>query len=555
RALPTTTLRATAAGEGVLRLAVAGPGGFSATRESRITNRSSRPATTEVATAEIAPGAERALSFAPDRWTAGTWRAAASFGGPVRYDATGMLRMLDRYGFACLEQSSSQLLAFAAAVLPDDAGPDDRAGRLQQAVERVLNKQRFDGSFGLWSAGGEPQYWTGAYAMEALLRARAAGAAVPEAAIEEALKAILEQVEEGTPDTPEERAAQAYRLHVLSLAGRPRLGAARRLMEALDELPTPLSKAQLGAAFARAGDRPRAEAAFAAALAAPARDWWSYDYGNTARDALAVATLLKESGLLPDRLSALQARLPGPDFTPQGTNTQEQGWAVLTAAALGRDGRPVRVAVNGTPEPPAPRVTVALAAPGTARNLATDAALWSAVSVTGIPAQPAPAGRSGMQIRRRFFDLAGGPLNLDTLRQNTVFVLQLEGRAETREAMQAVVQQGLPAGWEIVGRLAAGEVPGMPWVGELSETVATPALDDRMAAILDLTPDRPEFRIAVRLRAVTAGRFELPGAQVEDMYRPQVFARQNTGRVTVLGPDDPLPVVTPPPAPAPGPRR
>jgi hypothetical protein len=545
RALPTTTLRATAAGEGVLRLAVAGPGGFSAVRESRITVRSSRPATTEVSTQEIPPGAERPLAFAPERWVPGTWRASASFGGATRYDAAGMLRALDEYGFACLEQSASQLLAFASMALPDDA---ERAGRLQLAVERVLNKQRYDGSFGLWSAGGEPQSWTGAYAAEALLRARAAGATVPEAALEEALRAILAQVEEGTPDTPEERAAQAYRLHVLSLAGRPRLGAARRLLEGLEDLPTPLAKAQLGAAFARAGDRPRAEAAFAAALAAPQREFWLYDYGNAARDALATAALLKESGLLPDRLAALAARLPGADFTPQRTSTQEQAWAVLAAAALGRDGRPARVAVNGDAQPPAARLAVALTAPGTARNLSSDAPVWAGVSVTGVPAQPPGAGRAGMQIRRRFLDLAGQPLSLDALRQNTVFVLLVEGRAEDREQHQAIIQQGLPAGWEIVGRLAAGEVAGMPWLGTLSETMATPALDDRLAAAVELTPEQPEFRIAARLRAATAGRFELPGAMVEDMYRPAIFARQNTGRVTVLGPDDPAP---PPPASAP----
>jgi len=547
RMLPASVIRAEDSGEGVLRLAVRGPGGFTATREARITVRSSRPVTSEVSAQQIPPGQERPLMLATERWLPGTWRASVSFGGPTRYDAAGMLRMLEIYGFACLEQSASQLLAFTA--LPSDgAAGDARSAQLQQAVERVLNKQRFDGTFGLWSAGGEPQQWTGAYAVEALLRARTAGAAIPDAALEEALKAIIEQVEGDTPDTPEERAAQAYRLHVLSLAGRPRLGAARRLLEEVEELPTPLAKAQLGSAFARAGDRPRAEAAFAAALAAPARQPWSYDYGNAARDALAVAMLLKESGLLPDRLTALEARLPGPEFTPQGTNTQEQAWAVAAAHALGRDGRPVRVAVNGQPQPPATQLALALAGPGSARNL-SDAPLWSSISVTGIPTQPLPAGRAGMQIRRRFFDLSGQPLNLDLLRQNTVFVLQLEGRAETQEAHRAIVQQGLPAGWEIVGRFDAGEVPGTPWLGTLTETVATPALDDRVAAALDLTPERPEFRIAVRLRAVTAGRFELPGALVEDMYRPQVFARQNTGRITVLGPDDPAPT-QPPAAPA-----
>jgi len=61
RALPASAIRATAAGQGVLRLAIAGPDGFSATREARITVRSSRPVTTEVAASEprywkIAPG-------------------------------------------------------------------------------------------------------------------------------------------------------------------------------------------------------------------------------------------------------------------------------------------------------------------------------------------------------------------------------------------------------------------------------------------------------------------------------------------------------------------
>ena len=40
--------------------------------------------------------------------------------------------------------------------------------------------------------------------------------------------------------------------------------------------------------------------------------------------------------------------------------------------------------------------------------------------------------------------------------------------------------------------------------------------------------------LALRLRAVTPGRFELPGAEVSDMYRPAFFARQAAARVTIL---------------------
>jgi uncharacterized protein YfaS (alpha-2-macroglobulin family) len=73
----------------------------------------------------------------------------------------------------------------------------------------------------------------------------------------------------------------------------------------------------------------------------------------------------------------------------------------------------------------------------------------------------------------------------------------------------------------------------MPWLGELSETEAQPAADDRFAATMRLTKDMPAFRVAVRLRAVTPGSFEMPGATLADMYRPAVFARQASARIVI----------------------
>jgi alpha-2-macroglobulin len=157
------------------------------------------------------------------------------------------------------------------------------------------------------------------------------------------------------------------------------------------------------------------------------------------------------------------------------------------------------------------------------------------MSVTGIPAAPLPAARAQMRISRQFSTLDGQPLDLDHLKQNTVFVLLLEGKAEDGQQHRAMVQHGLPAGWEIAGRMGSGDVPGMAWLGKLSETEAQPAADDRYAAVVALTPEQQGFRLAVRVRAVTPGTFELPGAEVADMYRPGVFARQNAGRITVQG--------------------
>jgi hypothetical protein len=530
RALPFTTLTATGTGRGIVRLDVTGPGGFHVQRETAITVHPARGTTTVVAGAELAPGAETRLAPPVERFVAGSWRASASFGGAVRYDVAGLVQALDRFPLNCLEQATSR--GFPLALLPDSpvAGPD-RAGRLQQAVAFVLDRQRFDGGFGLWSATAEAEPWLSVYATEFLWRAGAAGAAIPDQALADALKFIAGAADE-PGDKPEDLSAQAYRLYLLALAGQGRPGAARVIAERIDALPTPLAKAQLGAALALAHDAPRAEAAFAAALAAPGRRWWAFDYGTALRDQAAIALMLKESGLSGDRLTALLAAMPGADLSPDTLSTHEQSWAAAAAAVLGRDGRTARIALDGTQQAPEPVLSVALTGPVTARNL-DSRAVWQTLSVTGIPAAPLPAARAQMRISRQFSALDGGPLDLDHLKQNTVFVLLLEGRTEDGQPHRAMVQHGLPAGWEIAGRMGGGEVPGMAWLGKLSETEAQPGADDRYAAVVALTPAQPGFRLAVRVRAATPGTFELPGAEVADMYRPGVFARQNAGRITV----------------------
>lgn len=531
RAVPGTILHATGAGRGIVKLAITGPGGFNLLRDTAITVRPSRGLSSVVVSGELAPGADVRLAPATDKFISGTWRASARFGGPVRYDAAGVVQELANYPWSCLEQTTSR--GFPLAVLPD--GPmigDDRAGRLQTAVASVLDRQRFDGGFALWTASGAAEPWLTPYAMDFLLRAKAAGAVVPDAALADALKFLREAADDETTE-PEARAAQAYRLYVLARAGQGRPGAARVLAADLDQLPTPLAKAQLGAALMLSHDRPRAEAAFAAALAAPARKWWYKDYGTALRDQLATVVLLKESGVLPDRLNALTAALPGTDLRPDSLSTQESAWAVAAAAALGKDGQLAKLRLDGRELPAAASVTAALSGPVSVRNLG-DRPIWESVSVTGVLTEAPPAARSGMRITRKFLHEDGTPVDLDTLRQNNSFVLLLEGRAEDGQDHQALIVQGLPAGWEVVGRFNEGEVPGMAWLDKLSATDAQPAADDRYAAVVPLGSDSPGFRVAVRLRAVTPGAFELPGAEVSDMYRPGVFARQAVGRIKVL---------------------
>ena len=523
----TTTLRATGVGRGVIHLAVTGPGGFAVQRETAILVRSARPPMTVVSGSELAPGAELRADPALGRMLAGTALATLTAGGAVRYDVAALMQALADYPLFCLEQASSKGLPLA--LLPKT---QEQAIALQAAASVVLDKQRFDGGFGLWSANGEAQTWLSAYATEFLLRARDAGAPVPAVTIADALKFLAGGLED-LPSSPDGVVSRAYYLYVLALGGQPLAGANRVMAENLDALPTPLAKAQLAAALALSNDRPRAERVFAAALADPARRDWDVDRGSAMRDQFAIAFLLQQSGLLPDQLRSLIGRLPGADLTPNTLNTQEEAWAVAAGIVLGRDTRPTSITAGGIAIAPAPSVTVPLTAPIAVRNTG-DRPVWQTVSTTGIPIDPAPAARQGMRVTRKFLTLAGDPVDLDNLKQNTVFILLIEGAVTDAQPHRALLLQGLPAGWEIAGRLDAGKQAGLPWLGELSATEAQPASDDRFAATLMLDSDTPAFRVAVRLRAVTPGNFEIPGAQLSDMYRPGIFARQATNRIKVL---------------------
>lgn len=535
RARLAASLRAGGGGIGAVSFAVAGPDGFSAAPRYALAIRPPRGQVTELATQSLAPGAMLTI---PPALLAGLMPGAtlsASAGALARFDAAALMRALDAWAYGCTEQAISRGLPLTIAADESLVG-EHRRERLGQSVATVLGRQRYDGAFGLWSASGEAEPWLSAYAVDFLLRARAAGATVPDAPLEAALRYLAEQVEQFPGANASAAWAQhAYAQYVLAAAGRARPGALRLIADANERaLPTPLARAQVAAALARGGDRIRAERLFLAALAQPARQPWWDDFGSALRDAAAMVVLLAESDMLQARIPPLLDRLPPNETLPRWLSTQEMAWAVAAAAAVGRDGRPVSLALDGQAIPPGPRVVRTLAPGAELRNVGAEP-VWVTLAATGIPANPPAAAREGLRVIRRFFNRDGTPTNLDQVRQNDTFFVQLEGRAETGQRHRALVAQLLPAGWEIEPiRLGAGVPEAYPFLGELSEPVGLAARDDRFAAAFDLAPDSPTFRTAFLVRAVTAGSFALPGGELFDMYRPRFFARQAEGRISIL---------------------
>ncbi|CAK0776565.1 alpha-2-macroglobulin [uncultured Gammaproteobacteria bacterium] len=529
---------------------VAGPETVALARAFQITVRPARAVETDFVIQRLEAGAQAQFGLnLVAGYLPGTSGAALSFSSAPPFDVAGLLGALDRYPYGCIEQLVSRALPLlsggeVARILgvPVTGGEMSLASRIDFAISRVLDKQRFDGAFGLWSGRNEEERWLTGYAMEFLTRARSTGHSVAETPFVTGLNWLRHHAIDGGTDK-EALASRAYALHVLALAGVATPGPARYFHDAqLANLPSPLAAAQLGSALARLGDTERARSAFGFALKHLARDWSHEDYGSTVRDAAAIITLLTETGMdkqFPEAIKALVGSLPTNDTTAARTNTQEQAWLLLAADTLMKGGAPLKLSVSGRPatagDPVRLRPTDAELQTGLSVRNDGAAPVWQAVAVHGVPTMPRPAAKEGFKIKRGFFNRDGSVLNLDMIKQNDVFVIVLEGEALTKLYHQAIVVQPLPAGWEIENtRLGAGGTSDLAWLTDLTDALSAQMRDDRYVAAIDLTSDNPKFKFAWLVRAVTPGGYELPGASVEDMYKPRFFARQAVGRINVL---------------------
>ena len=140
----------------------------------------------------------------------------------------------------------------AGAHLAMDTAVDQR---IKDAIDRLLARQGSNGSFGLWSAGGDDA-WLDAYVTDFLTRAREKGFAVPDVLFRSALDRIRNSVVNA--DEPEKDGGRdlAYGLYVLARNGTAPIGDLRYLADTkLNNLATPIAKSQLAAALALVGDR------------------------------------------------------------------------------------------------------------------------------------------------------------------------------------------------------------------------------------------------------------------------------------------------------------
>jgi uncharacterized protein YfaS (alpha-2-macroglobulin family) len=548
RRAATIPLTATAAGNGTVRVTVSGPSGYALDRSFTMTARSPAQILARRTVKPLAKGESVTLSsdmFAD--LVPGTGSVSVSVGSLAAFDAAGLLAALDRYPFRCSEQITSRALPLLyvgdlakQAQLTVDPATDQH---IRDAIEALLTREDSNGSFGLWSVGGN-DLWLDSYVTDFLTRARERKIAVPDAAFKLAIDRLRNAVANMTDPGKNGGTDLAYALYVLARNAAAPIGDLRYLADAkLDALSTPIAKAQIAAALAMVGDRARAEKVYATALSAITPSAQPdlanrEDYGSTLRDAAALVALASESGAAPATVQAAVARVDAVRANLRPTSTQEDAWLLLAASAMAKDSGKVSLDVGGTAMPRALYRTVRagdLKEPLRITNTGDDQ-VQAVVTVNGAPLTPEPAAEKGFKIERQNFTLDGDPVDPKTVKQNTRIVVVLKITETQPQFGRIVVADYLPAGFEIDNPhlVSSGDTGTLSWITDAVEPENTEFRDDRFTAAFERKKDdAPVFTVAYVVRAVAPGKYVRPQANVEDMYRPDRFGRSATETVEV----------------------
>lgn len=563
-------LTADAPGIARLRLNVGGPANYSVSRNYMIQARSPYLPATEISTALMEPG--DAWSIPDDilvDYVPGTAEVTVTFAS-LPLDANALYASLARYPYGCTEQTvsrampllySEQLVALGA----DEGSREPARAQVQEAVSRVLNRQSSDGSFGLWSEGdGHASPWLGAYTADFLYRASEAGYEVPQASLDRAYTS-LRSIAQGDAwrvygydtdvwesrwhdDTEAKlmRRSAPYALYVLAKAGKADVSRLRYLHDReIDKMESPLARAQLAAALSYMGDRSRAYSAFTKAEEALGYENDGDYYQTPLRDLTGVLALAAETGFT-EHVTRLTERLGNDAPDPSELTTQEKAFALLAVNALTGEGEDIRIQVEGlgrgnnndrryilTEDQARSDVTFTLAG--------NSAPMFRTVMVRGAPASAPPAVSSKVKVQKAIRSLTGKVVDLAGIRQGDQLVVSVVITPEQNRTNPMILADLLPAGFEIetVLKPADGDRDGgtdgaFAWLGTIDQPDTAEARDDRFVAAIDVR-DKP-VRLAYVVRAVTPGSFAIPGVNVEDMYRPDVFARSAPGRITIETP-------------------
>ena len=534
---------------------VKGPGGYEVEKSWDLAVRPIQPITAEKTFVRLKKGEEKTLTAdLVQPYLVGTESVTLSVGSIPSFGVQALVDDLMAYPYRCLEQTTSRAMAFLFGTgrYPSAGSakefPDDFTREIRAAISRLTTLQRRDGSFGLWSSFDYREKWLSAYAADFLVRAKKIGFRVPDGLYRSALTWLRSSVQGGYFRGDENISSAAYAHYVLARANKGNPSKLRHFFDNYkDRFPSPMESAFAASALASYGDTNRSEQANKNVLewipTAMKKPDSRYDYySSPVRQVAAVLHLTAEADLKDAELNALANRFAKQLASRKHFSTQESAWISMAALSIERWTKDYRVEANGQlwkgPGPTRMRLGSGKLKQGfSVKNVGMDDATYE-IAVRGIKGTTLPPTESGFSIKRELIGEDGKAVSLADVKQGDVILARLTGKVASTSGRwtesQALIVDLLPAGLEIETVNVDESIFSMPkdvsW--KESDKLFVKGRDDRYVAALKLSGG-DEFGLQYLVRAVTPGSYAFPAPYVENMYRPDRFARGKVSRLEI----------------------
>ncbi|HEY1083697.1 MAG TPA: alpha-2-macroglobulin family protein [Prosthecobacter sp.] len=506
------------------------------------------------------------------------------------YEARDALDYILTYPYGCAEQTTSATLPWLALggyqpLFPDLLGNGKTKDAVQKGVNRLLQMTTDDGGLAYWPGGSEPSFWASGYGGLMLLRARDAGAAVPQDVTDKLLEYLskklrgLEEEKDNYNVTDAalalytlakgKRAEPAYQtmLH----ARRDRLPEAARLYAALamclTDAPGQQIKEMVGwtppappakpdaKKTAKKADKSKAKSkSVTPPRATPPA--WSHWAGNGVNKALRLI-VYTHLGLTQDAESLAQSLLKSRNGRGEWGNTYANAWTLTALAAYERS-------LKSSSEPLVAKVLWDTqeqplnipAHPGSAQvSFALNDKLASAPLKVGLPAQREAFSRiqarsyppervfagenKGYAIERTYEKLLddGSTQPVDNLRVGDMVLVTLQIEIGGGDRYLAI-DDPLPSVLEAVNpefdTQSEREGDQLPegvdaWFCDHREVRA-----DRALFFTDYAPEKGSFQLRYLARVIGEGDAMAPPARIEAMYEPAKYGLSASQRLRTL---------------------
>ena len=536
-------------------------------RTWRLGVRSPYPALSRNTFAVIDPNKDWSPNIKTDDLVPGSVKFQMMLSNKPPIDFAGHFQYLLHYPYGCLEQSISSsypwLLATSEALsmlgltgqvkkqFKRDYDEAFRKEQIKKGIEHVLDRQKSNGSFGLWGSESSEQKWLSVYATEFLNDAQKAGVEASSTALKKANNRLRKYLT-GNYNVDNHRwsedinhyefAFRSYAGYVLAKIGIANLRDLRRLSDKFTGKTGDdgLSWQYLAASFKLTGDAKNADICHKQAMKELERVRYRYygEYGSKVRDLARIAELVYVHGF--DKTGQLMFDLSEAIKDRRWLSTQERIALFKTAVVLedmgGKSWKATLVTEQLEQELDQSITFNTLFDLATYKSLKTikagDNTLYATLSMVGLPEKAPEPQYNELTIKRKFYDTDGNPLVLDQMKSGELAVVQLVVTAKKRTPDGLIVDL-LPAGVEIENQnlgLASVRLDDIKIDNKaVSEHTSKNSTkheefrDDRYVAAIDIS-QYGSTTLFYLIRAVTPGTYKMPCSYVEDMYRPYRFA-------------------------------